>query len=105
MRLLLRGGVDLNEYSFLEQQDFLEFERKEQTMRFVEQAIHIYATARDAERAKKLVDRLKDELFIGHTDMRAARDKRLSDELLKAVHSTYSITTAGGAAILEMGYD
>jgi len=97
--------VDLAEFSFLEQQDFIEYERKEQAMRFVEQATQIYATAKDTESAKALVERLREELFIGQAQAKAERTKRLSDELVEAIHKTYSITTAGGAAILEVSND
>lgn len=103
--MLLRGGVDLTDYSFLEQQAFIAYERKEQTMRFIEQAVQIYATATSSEHAQTLVNRLRDELFVGHAAMQADKDRRLSDELLQAVKSSYTLTTAGGRAILEMNHD
>lgn len=95
----------LTDFSFLEQQDFIEFERKEQTLRYVEQVMQIYATARDRDQAKALVQHLKDEMFIGHAALRASKTQKLSDDLVAAVQGTYSITQAGGQAILEVSND
>lgn len=94
--------MDLSEYSELEQYDFVEAERRELTMKFVEQTNHIFATAADKDHAKKLVQRLQDEYFIGHKEDRSSKEMRLSQEILDMQEKTYKMTTTGGSGVLEI---
>jgi uncharacterized HAD superfamily protein len=99
---MLRGGVDLSDYSDLEQVDFIEAERRELTMKFVEQTNHIFATATDKDQAKKLVERLQDEYFIGTKESRENKTQRLSEEILDMQKKTYHMTASGGSGVLEI---
>jgi hypothetical protein len=102
LRLLLRRGVDLSEFTELEQLDFVEAEKKELLMRFVEQTNFIFATATDKEQAKALVDRLQDEYFIGWSEKQTSQKARLSEEILDMQKKTYEMSVSGGTGVLRI---
>ena len=94
--------MDIREYDLLEQQDFLEVERKELYMRFIEQTNSIFATARDAEQASKLVERLKIEYFVDYLSQKKETQTKQVAELLEMQKKTYSVTATGGGLFMEI---
>lgn len=94
--------MDIREYDLLEQQDFLEVERKELYMRFIEQTNSIFATARDAEQASKLVERLKLEYFVDYLSQKKENQSRQVSELIEMQKKTYSVTATGSGLFMEI---
>lgn len=102
MRLLLRGGVNLEDYDIWEQQAFLAAECKELRLRMVEQATTILATATDKDRASKLLDMLEREFFVESGKYAEDREARMTAELMEALKASYNVTTVGGKAHLDI---
>jgi hypothetical protein len=102
LRLLLRGGVDLDAFEPLEQQDFLAAEKKELLMRYLEQSNLVYATAKDHKAATILMERLRLEFFVGYIDRKKTTQDRQTQELLDMQTKTYRITATGSGGILEI---
>lgn len=94
--------MDIREYDLLEQQDFLEVERKELYMRFIEQTNSIFATAKDAEQASKLVERLKLEYFVDYLSQKKETQSRQVSELIEMQKKTYSVTATGSGLFMEI---
>lgn len=86
----------------LEQVDFIEFEKKEQFKNYVEQSSQIMATARSQEMAKKLLDLLRAEFFIGYKDNERRQDQTRVEELMALQNYTYQMNARGSHGILEI---
>lgn len=86
----------------LEQVDFIEFEKKEQFRHYVEQSTQIMATARSQEMAKKLLDLLRAEFFIGYKDTERRLDQTRVEELTALQNYTYQMNARGSHGILEI---
>lgn len=94
--------MDIRDFELLEQQDFIEAERKELYMRFVEQSNFIYATAKDGEQASKLLERLKSEYFIGYADIKKLDAVKQASDLIDAMQKTYKVTQTGAGLYMEI---
>lgn len=94
--------MELNDYDLLEQHDFIEVERKELQMKFIEQTNFIFATAKDAQLAKDLVERLKVEYFVDYISRKKADMDTRTSELIEMQSKAYRITAAGSGLILQI---
>ena len=94
--------MDIREYDILEQQDFLEVERKDHYVRFIEQTNSIFATARDPDHASKLVERLQAEYFVDYMSQKQQTKNRQITELLEMQKKTYKVTSTGGGLFMEI---
>jgi hypothetical protein len=97
--------VDLEEFSPLEQQDFVAAEQKEILLRFIEQTNYIYANASDPEQAKKLVERLQRVLFVDYDSYRRSKDRAMAQELMDLTQKAYKLTVVGGQGYLSIEDD
>ena len=86
----------------LEQVDFIEFEKKEQFRSYVEQSTSIMATAKSQEMAKKLLDLLRAEFFIGYKDTEQRKDQTKVEELMALQNYTYQMHSHGTHGTLEI---
>lgn len=83
--------------------DIIEFERKETTLRYIEQSALVVSTSSSTEMAKKLLDILKNEYFIGLKDSESKKTSIAAQALLEI--QKYAFVAApgsGGSSILEM---
>lgn len=94
--------MDITDYDLLEQHDFIEVERKELLMRFIEQTNFIFATAKDEQQAKDLVERLRVEYFVDYISKKKSDAEKQTAELLEMQRKTYSLTATGGGLIMEI---
>lgn len=71
-------------------------------MRFIEQTNSIFATAKDAEQASKLVERLKLEYFVDYLSQKKETQSRQVSELIEMQKKTYSVTATGSGLFMEI---
>lgn len=97
--------MDITDYDLLEQHDFIEVERKELQMRFIEQTNFVFATAKDSKLARELVERLRIEYFVDYLQRKKEDAAVRTAELLDMQRKTYQITRTASGGILEIRDD
>lgn len=86
----------------MEQVDFIELEKREQVKDYIAQSTQILATARSQEMAKKLLDVVRDEFFIGYKDTESRQDQTKIEELMALQNYTYAMTATNSKGVLEI---
>jgi len=94
--------VPLEDLTPLEQVDFMELEKKEQIREYISQSTQILATAKSQEMAKKLLDVIRDEFFIGYKDTEKRQDQTKIEELMALQNYTFAMTATNSKGILEI---
>jgi hypothetical protein len=92
----------MQDLDLLEQVDFIEVERREQSLRFLEHAALIHATAKSAEIADKLLAMLKSEYFVGYADRQKVKQRSDIEQLLQMQEFAYKVTVTGAGGSLEI---
>lgn len=82
----------LSELDPLEQHDFIQLDRLEQGMKFVEHTNFIYATAKNADIAAQLVRRLQEAMFVGFSEREQQKKQSRIEDLLELSKDTYEIS-------------
>lgn len=96
------GTFDIREFTPLEQVDVIEYERKETTLRYLEQSAMIVANAKSKEMAEKLLDVLKNEYFVGLQDHETRRATIASRELEEIQKYAFVAVPSPSGSTLEI---
>lgn len=72
------------------------------TMRYVEQSNLVQLLAKDGERAKEMIDRLRIEYFTDYiSSIRSANAKQMA-ALMDMQRKSYNMISSGGGLVLEI---
>lgn len=96
------GSVQFEELFPLEIVDFIELEKRELVQRYIEQSTLILSNAKSSEMAKKLLDLIRDEFFIGYKDNERRQDQTRVEELMALQNYTFEMTATGSKGVLEI---
>jgi hypothetical protein len=87
----------------LEQADLIEVERRGLLIEFGKEAIRVFSTAKDHDKAVALLDELRKIYFIGYEEKQKHQIREQADELIRLSQLTYRITPKpGGGGILQV---
>lgn len=96
-------GVHLQEFSLLEQADLIETERRGLLIEFGKEAIRVFSTAKDHDKAIALLEELRKIYFIGYEEKQRRQIRDQTDELVRLSQLTYRITPKpGGGGLLQV---
>jgi len=72
------------------------------TMRYVEQSNIVYLLAKDGEKAKEMIDRLRIEYFTDYISNKRDATARQVAALMDMQSKSYNMVTGGGRLVLEI---
>ena len=98
---MLKSGVDIREFSDLEQHDFVEFSRQETLATFAANSLGMRAAQPGAD-VKELVNALADLTFPGESGIRGEKSAKMAEQLKEVTAKTYNISRVGGGGRLEI---
>jgi len=71
-------------------------------MRYVEQSNIVYLLAKDGEKAKEMIDRLRIEYFTDYISNKRDATARQVAALMDMQSKSYNMVTGGGRLVLEI---
>lgn len=87
----------------MEEVDILEYQKRELTLRYMEQSTAILATAKDEAGAKILLDAIRSEFFIGYDEAQKKKRHIAAQELIDMQNYAFNMSpTHGGGGRLEV---
>jgi hypothetical protein len=95
--------VQLPEFGLLEQADLVEAERRSLLIEFGKEAVQVFSTAKDHDKAVALLEELRKIYFIGYEEKQKRQIREQADELIRLSQLTYRISPKpGGGGILQV---
>jgi hypothetical protein len=92
----------MRELSPLEQVDIIEYERKETTLRYMDQCAMVVSNAKSKEMAEQLLEILKNEYFIGIKDNEKKKATVAAAELAEIQKYAFVAVPSPRGSILEV---